>query len=562
MICRHDPTIVQPDPNIYLEDDLEIDPNLRMKRIKNVDLFKYLGMLIADKWDNMEAEIKKRLNIATAAFAEKSKYFYKDSVYDSGIRIQFIRDTIIPKLIYGIEIWNLKPDNISRLDQWLRRKLNSILHFKETDRIPLWCTLQYLLANNVVCYPISLLMVARRLKYFGNVARMEDWRLPKMVHFGAVVDHTEKNRTKCLPGINHRCNLLIRDLLHKDLKYFDIPYEEFHMCQHKLYWDLLIDTQLDKTFKIWLKFEMLQSKYRKHERFIITCNILPGGIEEDEGVGLNDEVVEIVRSKKQQRRINYRNRRLTMPLSRSVPRDWKKDSQAIYKNNELDDYRKLPFFESKGLFKSGYYRAINSFKRAVKRSQNGIPPDFPNDRTNFYFQNQRLGLPIKQFTRKWIKKFTENFQNSRAMKQISWEEEKTAEIIAKHRKKVDIIITNRNNPEEDDERIAELRERGLWCNGIVKSGPNKGKFCDSPSINNTIYCGRHRNLNIVEPDDDPVIDEPVVAIVEDEIAGDNTRPQCEAITKNKKTRCTNHISVKDIALGITRYCGTHKALRS
>ena len=66
----------------------------------------------------------------------------------------------------------------------------------------------------------------------------------------------------------------------------------------------------------------------------------------------------------------------------------------------------------------------------------------------------------------------------------------------------------------------------------------------------------------MEPDDDPVIAEPVVAIVEDEIPADNTRPQCEAITKKKKTRCTNRISVKDIALGITRYCGTHKALRS
>ena len=49
----------------------------------------------------------------------------------------------------------------------------------------------------------------------------------------------------------------------------------------------------------------------------------------------------------------------------------------------------------------------------------------------------------------------------------------------------------------------------------------------------------------MEPDDDPVIAEPVVAIVEDEIPADNTRPQCEAITKKKKTRCTNRISVKD-----------------
>ena len=40
-LCRHDPKNVLPDPNICLEDELEPNPELRMKKLKNVDIFKY-----------------------------------------------------------------------------------------------------------------------------------------------------------------------------------------------------------------------------------------------------------------------------------------------------------------------------------------------------------------------------------------------------------------------------------------------------------------------------------------------------------------------------------------
>ena len=166
--------------------------------------------------------------------------------------------------------------------------------------------------------------------------------------------------------------------------------------------------------------------------------------------------------------------------------------------------------------------------------------------------------------------FTEKFYKTRALKQISWEETKTNEILEKHRERVDKIITNRANPEEEDARISALREEGLVCKARIKSGINKGRCCSSPSINGTLFCGRHRNLNVVMEPEIPAPgvvegggDPPIVEIIIGEPAvdpADGERPRCQAITK-KKTRCTNKISMTDIALGITNFCGKHKSLR-
>ena len=58
---------------------------------------------------------------------------------------------------------------------------------------------------------------------------------------------------------------------------------------------------------------------------------------------------------------------------------------------------------------------------------------------------------------------------------------------------------------------------------------NKGRFCMSPSVNGTIYCGRHRNLAlvIVVPPDVEVV------AVRNYASNDDERPQCQAITRRK-----------------------------
>ena len=134
--------------------------------VEDVDSFIYLGATL-DKFGGTEADIKRRLSLARAAFASLHK-IWKSPKYSTRTKLRIFNTNVIAVLLYSSEMWRTTVADEGKLDTFQRKCLRKILKIHWPEKI-----------SNVQLYerakatPLSLIIKLRRWKWIGHVLRRE-----------------------------------------------------------------------------------------------------------------------------------------------------------------------------------------------------------------------------------------------------------------------------------------------------------------------------------------------------------------------------------------------------
>ena len=237
------------------------DKDGELRLLKVVSVFKYLGVMFANHLDHLETEIDRRLQLGSAAFGRKEREFFKDYHFNRLAKLKFLLEEIMPTIQYGIELWNVKPHTLRRIESWLRHKLYIIFHIHSRDHVGYWRLLHYFNYHRIRIYPLHIQLAQRRLKYYGRVARLENWRLVKLVHFGTVVNKCGPNKVR--RGINWRSYVLLRDRIPDDCEVLNIIEGFLLACQVENIWNELVTASEKFAFKRWIYLKARQSLLRE-----------------------------------------------------------------------------------------------------------------------------------------------------------------------------------------------------------------------------------------------------------------------------------------------------------
>ena len=115
-------------------------------------------------------------------------------------------------LLYGSETWTTKHNTSNKLEVFHNRHLRSIMGITSAQQ-----RMKHISSVQVATIfgmeeSLEDVITARRLRWFGHLARMEDHRLPKKILFGWLPQHRPAHGTK----------MRWQDRVRKDMKKFQI----------------------------------------------------------------------------------------------------------------------------------------------------------------------------------------------------------------------------------------------------------------------------------------------------------------------------------------------------
>ena len=120
--------------------------------IEHVSEFQYFGSIIAES-GLIDTEIDRRIANASKAFGALRQAVFKDSVLTINTKIAIYRACVLSVLLYGGECWTLMSSSEKVRERW-------------GD-----------------CETIAAKLQKRRLEWLGHLARMPDYRMPKITLF-------------------------------------------------------------------------------------------------------------------------------------------------------------------------------------------------------------------------------------------------------------------------------------------------------------------------------------------------------------------------------------------
>ena len=222
---------------------------IKGETIEAVKEFKYLGAII-EPHGGIERDEQDRIARASRAFGALSKPVFHDNDLSLLTKRLVYRAVVLGVLLYGAETWANKRVNTRKFETFHNRCLRSILGItKERQRTGHISSVQ---VGSQFGMEESLedTITARRLRWLGHLARMDDSRIPKKILFGWL--------PQCRPA--HGTKLRWRDRVRQDLKKFNISEGNwFHVAQERGPWRAICREGLEACTK--KRVEMDKSKH-------------------------------------------------------------------------------------------------------------------------------------------------------------------------------------------------------------------------------------------------------------------------------------------------------------
>jgi len=175
--------------------------------LEEVQKFKYLGVMISAE-ASWTQELNHRISLSWVQFIKQIKTIYQREGLSLKNRIWMFKTYITTKLLYGCEAWAPTTEEFRKLETLQRKMLMMILGIYTMDKVRYVDMLE---KTNMVC--VESYIRRQRLIWAGNMVRMKDDRIPKLMLFGTL---KTGNRSKGKP--KHT----LRDALSDDLNYFNI----------------------------------------------------------------------------------------------------------------------------------------------------------------------------------------------------------------------------------------------------------------------------------------------------------------------------------------------------
>ena len=144
-------------------------------KLNAVDQFTYLGSTLS-RSANIDAEVSRRISKASGAFGGlRQKLWHKRGI-KLETKLSVYKATVLTSLLYACETWTTYARHIKQLDRFHQRCLREIMRIKWYDKVP---DTDVLKRANMT--GIEAMVGKSRLRWAGDVVRMDDTRLPKAV---------------------------------------------------------------------------------------------------------------------------------------------------------------------------------------------------------------------------------------------------------------------------------------------------------------------------------------------------------------------------------------------
>ena len=179
--------------------------------VECVTEFKYLGSIVEAK-GGIAQEVGERIAKASKAFGALREPIFRKCDLSLRTKRKVYRAVVLGVLLYGSETWTTKRDTIRRLEVFHNRCLKGILGITAAQQRTEHLSTVQIAEHFGMRESLEDLMTARRLRWLGHVARIDEDRIPKRMLFGWLPQQRPAHGTK----------MRWRDRARKDLKKFGI----------------------------------------------------------------------------------------------------------------------------------------------------------------------------------------------------------------------------------------------------------------------------------------------------------------------------------------------------
>jgi exonuclease III len=159
--------------------------NAKGEKYVEVDHFKYLGSILECN-GSAEKDIKSRVGAAWGSFWKMNRSVFDRRRISLAVKMKLYQQCVLPALMFGSATWILTDTALAPIQTAHHHMLLRMLRFRKQHRT------DHLMAYDVACekmkcMPIKLTIRKAQLSWLGNLMRMEDDRVPRMLAFGALV---------------------------------------------------------------------------------------------------------------------------------------------------------------------------------------------------------------------------------------------------------------------------------------------------------------------------------------------------------------------------------------
>ena len=184
---------------------------LKGGEIECVTEFKYLGSVLEASGGVM-AEVSERIAKASKAFGALKEPIFKNSDLSCKTKCCVYKSVVLGVLLYGSETWTTKRASTKKLEVFHNRCLRSILGISSVQQRMEHISSVDIAKRFGMSESLEDSIAARRLRWLGHVARMDNQRLPKILLFGRLPQSRPTHGTK----------MRWRDRISKDLVKFGL----------------------------------------------------------------------------------------------------------------------------------------------------------------------------------------------------------------------------------------------------------------------------------------------------------------------------------------------------
>ena len=157
--------------------------------------FKYLGSIVEAK-GGIAQKVGERIAKASKTLVHYGKPVFRDSNLSLRTKRKMYKAVVLRVLLYGSDTWKTKRDAVKRLEVFHNRCLKGILGITAAQQQTEHLSSVQIAKHFGMGESLEDLITARRLRWLGHVARMDEDRISKRMLFGWLPQRRPAHGTK------------------------------------------------------------------------------------------------------------------------------------------------------------------------------------------------------------------------------------------------------------------------------------------------------------------------------------------------------------------------------
>ena len=191
--------------------------NVCNEEIESVSEFQYLGSIVSAR-GRVDTDVSRRIAQASRAFGALRQSVFIDKDLRVATKRKVNQACVLSVLLYGSKCWTPLKGQLKKLDSFHNRCIRTIMGISNKQQWEQRITSSEIRRKWGDSDTATLKVKKRRLEWLGHVARMPDYRIPKICLFSWMPQPRPRGGPR----------LRWRDLIRKDLKEIKVPEESWY----------------------------------------------------------------------------------------------------------------------------------------------------------------------------------------------------------------------------------------------------------------------------------------------------------------------------------------------